>query len=105
MFPEFETKIIKIPWMIQFMSRSINKTEKQMTKTLHALYDGKVFRPEEPLDIKPNIRVRITIETTDVKTPKRRSFLQTARSLRVKGPADWSVRLEDYLYGEGTESP
>ena len=31
--------------------------------------------------------------------PKHRSFLQMARSLRLKGPADWSSRLDDYLYG------
>ena len=28
-----------------------------------------------------------------------RSFLQVARSLRLRGPADWSSRLDDYLYG------
>ena len=71
-----------------------------MTKTLHALYDGKVLRPEEPLDLKPNIRVRLTIDVLEVERPKRRSFLQTARSLKLEGPSDWSVRLEDYLYGE-----
>jgi predicted DNA-binding antitoxin AbrB/MazE fold protein len=71
-----------------------------MTKTLHAIYDGKVLRPEEPLDLRPNIRVRITIEAADVKTAKKRSFLQTARSLKLKGPSDWSTHLEDYLYGE-----
>ena len=73
-----------------------------MTKTLHAIYDGKVFRPEEPLDLKPNIRVRITIQTSDGKTPERRSFLQTARSLKLRGPSDWSVNLENYLYRKGT---
>lgn len=72
-----------------------------MPKTLHAIYDGKVLRPEKPLDLKPNIRVRITIEALEGKTPKRRSFLQTARSLKLKGPSDWSIHLEDYLYGEG----
>ena len=73
-----------------------------MTKTFHALYDGKVLRPEEPLDLEPNIRVRITIETSNKKKQKKRSFLQTARSLKLEGPSDWSVHLEDYLYGEGT---
>lgn len=73
-----------------------------MTKTLHALYDGKVFRPEKPLDLKPNIRVRITIEVSDVERSEERSFLQTARSLKLEGPSDWSVRLEDYLYEKGT---
>jgi hypothetical protein len=32
------------------------------THTLHAHFDGKVLRPEEPLDLKPNVRYRITIE-------------------------------------------
>ena len=27
------------------------------------------------------------------------SFLQTARSLNLEGPADWSAKLETYLYG------
>ena len=73
-----------------------------MTKTLHAIYDGKVFRPENPLDLKPNIRVRITIETSEEKSTKKRSFLQTARSLELEGPSDWSANFEDYLYDKGT---
>lgn len=28
-----------------------------------------------------------------------KSFLRVARSLRLQGPADWSSRLDDYLYG------
>ena len=32
---------------------------------------------------------------------KKRSFLQTARALKLDGPPDWSARLEEYLYGEG----
>ena len=75
-----------------------------MTKTLHAIYDGKVFRPEKPLDLKPNIRVRITIDTSEGKALKKSSFLQTARSLKLEGPPDWSLHLEDYLYGKGTLS-
>ena len=69
-----------------------------MTKTLHATFDGLVLKPEEPLGIEPNTRVRITVETTDA-VPTSRSFLQTALSLNLEGPPDWSARLEDYLYG------
>ncbi len=75
-----------------------------MTKTLHALYDGKVLRPEEPLNLKPNIRVLITVEMAVVEKPKRPSFLQTARSLQLEGPSDWSERIEDYLYGEANHA-
>ena len=35
-----------------------------MTKTLGATFDGEVLRLDEPLDLKPNTRVRVTIETT-----------------------------------------
>ncbi len=34
-----------------------------MTRTLEATYDGKALIPDEPLDLKPNTRVRVTIET------------------------------------------
>jgi hypothetical protein len=27
-----------------------------------------------------------------------KSFLRVARTLRLQGPADWSSRLDDYLY-------
>jgi hypothetical protein len=72
-----------------------------MTKTLFATFDGEVLRPDEPLPLAPNTRVRLTIETEAAKSPAR-SFLQTARSLNLDGPPDWSARLEDYLYGDRT---
>ena len=70
-----------------------------MVKTLHATFDGQVLRPEEEIVLKPNTRVRITIETLDPPQVKRRSFLKTARSLNLVGPSDWSARFDDYLYG------
>jgi predicted DNA-binding antitoxin AbrB/MazE fold protein len=76
-----------------------------MTKTLVAVFDGQVFRPEEPLELEPNTRVQITIETSGVAERRTKSFLRTARSLHLKGPSDWSTRVEDYLYGRQTDSP
>ena len=73
-----------------------------MEQTLHAIYDGEVFRPEKPLDLKPNIRVRLTVETSQEGEHQKKSFLQTARSLKIEGPSDWSAHLEDYLYSKGT---
>jgi predicted DNA-binding antitoxin AbrB/MazE fold protein len=70
-----------------------------MIKTLNGTFDGQVLRPDEPVDLEPNTRVRITIETTDAPEAKTRSFLRTARSLKLEGPSDWSDRFEDYLYG------
>ncbi len=69
-----------------------------MIKVLDAVYDGTVLHPVEPLTLEPNTRVRITIETVP-KEPEQASFLQTARSLQLDGPPDWSARLDEYLYG------
>jgi predicted DNA-binding antitoxin AbrB/MazE fold protein len=68
-----------------------------MLKTLDAVYDGTVLHPFEPLALEPNTRVRITIETEPTKQ-KRASFLQTARSLELEGPSDWSENVDEYLY-------
>jgi len=72
-----------------------------MTKTIEAVFDGNTLRPDEPLELAPNTRVRLTIELpSSTETPP--SFLRTARSLELDGPADWSANLEEYLYGKGT---
>ena len=71
-----------------------------MTKTFHAIYNGKVFKPEKPLDLKQNIRVRMTIEAPEAIVQEKLSFIKTAQSLKLEGPSDWSVHLEDYLYGK-----
>lgn len=71
-----------------------------MTTTLYALFDGKNLLPEKPIQLAPNTRVRLIIETAEPEEPVTVSFLQTAQSLNLEGPADWSERLEDYLYSE-----
>jgi len=70
-----------------------------MTKTLYLTFDGKVFRPEEPIELPPDTRVRATIEAADLVRREHGSFLDTARSLNLDGPPDWSSQLEEYLYG------
>jgi hypothetical protein len=69
-----------------------------MGKTIYATFDGHVLCPDDAIELEPNTRVKITIETDEEPKIKRKSFLQTARSLKLEGPADWSDRLEDYLY-------
>ena len=73
-----------------------------MTKTLEAVFDGEVLRPDEPIDLEPNTRVRVTIESAAAPRDKSDSFLRTARSLNLQGPPDWAARLDDYLYGDET---
>ena len=69
-----------------------------MTTTLSATYDGRVLRLDEPIELEPNTRVRVTIESDKPIMKKKRSFLQTALSLNLQGPSDWSSRFDDYLY-------
>lgn len=71
-----------------------------MSQTLEATFDGNVFRPDTPVELEPNTRVRITIEAAEALAHAPESFLEVARSLRLQGPPDWSSRLDEYLYGE-----
>lgn len=71
-----------------------------MTRTLAAVYDGKVFLPEEPLDLQPNTRVHLTVETGSEPKSAEYSFLRVASSLNLEGPPDWSERIEDHLERE-----
>jgi hypothetical protein len=70
-----------------------------MSQTVEAVFDGSVLRPQSALDLKPNTRVRLTLEVLPVSRDEQASFLRTARSLELSGPADWSSNLDDYLYG------
>ncbi len=74
-----------------------------MTTTVYATFDGEVLRPDEPVCLAANTRVRVTIETEGAVDQPTASFLRTAQSLNLEGPSDWSARLEDYLYGEAAE--
>lgn len=72
-----------------------------MAQTIEATFDGTVFRPVEPITLEPNTRVRITVEPVAPPAEKPKSFLETAASLNLEGPPDWSTNLHRYLYGEG----
>lgn len=74
-----------------------------MTRTMTAIFDGEVLRPDEPVDLKPNTKVRITIEASEAPVEKTLSFLDTAASLNLDGPSDWSERFEEYLYGRDND--
>ena len=68
-----------------------------MTRTIEATFDGEVLRPTETLDIAPQSKVWITVETSDKTKPL--SFLDAAVAASIEGPVDWSENLEAYLYG------
>lgn len=68
-------------------------------KTFEAIYDGQVIRPDVPLKLEPNTRIRITITPVKPAHSKKNSFLATARALKLKGPTDLAENLDEYLYG------
>ena len=70
-----------------------------MTRTLEAVFDGEVLRPLEPLDLRPNTRVLVTI-SAEREEKEAYAFLRAARSLELEGPPDWSTRVDAYLYGD-----
>ena len=71
-----------------------------MQKVINAIFGGKVLHSENPIKIEQNTRVRLTIEPFGKSDKKKRSFLQTAKSLKIDGPSDWSGKFEEYLYGK-----
>jgi predicted DNA-binding antitoxin AbrB/MazE fold protein len=56
-----------------------------MSQTLEAMFDGEVLRPDEPIDLEPNTRVRITIEPAEEMENESKSFLDTALALKLEG--------------------
>lgn len=71
-----------------------------MPETIDAVFDGHVFRPAKPLELAPNTRVRIIVESVTSDRGGAASFLDVARSLNVDGPPDWSANIDEYLCGE-----
>ncbi len=74
-----------------------------MTKRIEAVFDGETLHPDEPLELAPNTRVRLTIESLPA-GGEAGSFLRTARKLGLAGPPDWSSNLEAYVYGDKPDS-
>ena len=75
-----------------------------MLNSIDALFDGKVFHPEQPVTLRANTRVRISIDNLSDENNELTSFLETAESLQLDGPSDWSEnRLFVTLYAKSTD--
>ena len=71
-----------------------------MTQAVKVFYDGKVFKPKEPVNLEPNSELQILVEVPDAKEPaKSKSLFVELAKMNLSGPADWSENLEDYLDG------
>lgn len=71
-----------------------------MVVTIDAVFDGRVFLPIQPIRLPANTRVQIAV-TADEQLPIS-SFLDVAEALALEGPPDWSLQLDEYLYGGKT---
>lgn len=72
-----------------------------VTQALKAIYDGKVFKPAEPVRIPAHTSVELVVHTAAKKTKRKaQSFLKKIAALKLQGPADWSENFEDYLNGD-----
>lgn len=56
--------------------------------------------PDEQIELETNTRGKQAIEPVNSSPKQPKSFVRTARSLKLKGQPDWSERLDEYLYGK-----
>ena len=71
-----------------------------MTRSLTAVFDGEVLRPEGAIDLKPNVRYLVTVEQ-EVPAAEGQSAWDTLEQLTgtIEGPEDWAAEHDHYLYG------
>ena len=74
-------------------------TKMTKAKTLHAVSDGKVLRPEEAVNLEPNVRYLVTIEREEAIGEQSLWDVLSEFSGTVEGPRDWSEEHDHYLYG------
>ncbi len=86
-----------------------------MEKILDATFDGEVFRPDEPVDLASNTKVKVIVEdeAEEKKEPKKLklvempkkgkgesyAFLKYLASVSIDAPPDYASNLDEYLYG------
>jgi len=71
-----------------------------MVKTVKAVFDGKVFKPKEPVKIKPQTDCILTVETKGRRAAKKNAWdVLKEMSGTVVAPPDWSSEHDHYLYG------
>ena len=71
-----------------------------MEKTIEAVFDGEVFRPEGKVDLEPNRPYVLTV-TEKKEKPAASDVWSILGSLTgsVDAPEDWAQEHDHYLYG------
>jgi predicted DNA-binding antitoxin AbrB/MazE fold protein len=79
-----------------------------MSKTLQAVFDGEVFRPEDKIDLRPNTRYWITVEAEADETEVAGDVvhpLTTILNLATDmGVTDLAARHDYYAHGKLEET-
>jgi hypothetical protein len=74
-----------------------------MKRTILATFDGEVLRPEEPLDLEPNGRYRVTIEEPEpeqAREPDEHPLMKYLEyAVDADLPSDFAEQHDHYLYG------
>jgi hypothetical protein len=71
-----------------------------ITKTLTAVFDGRVLQPESPLDLEPNARYVITIQDAHPGEGIGDAWdVLEALTGTIEAPSDWAREHNHYLYG------
>jgi hypothetical protein len=74
-----------------------------MTKTVHAIFDGRVFRPEDAVDLKINKRYRLKIEPLWdeelIESAETDPAFDLASLAVNTGISDLASNHDHYLYG------
>ena len=75
-----------------------------MAQTIRAVFSQRVFKPEEPVNLPENARVRLIVEPSGkaADDPESNSFFDACRAVANTGvvtPADFSENVDAYLYG------
>ena len=84
---------------ISEMYTRVGRNKMTKTKILHAIFDGEVLKPEETVDLEPNVRYLVTIERKEAITEQNLWDVLSDFTGTVEGPEDWSEEHDHYLYG------
>lgn len=72
-----------------------------MTTTIHAVFDGTVFKPEERIDFQPNQRYVLSIIPANESQaqPKNQALARILARAADLGVSDLAEHHDDYLHG------
>jgi hypothetical protein len=67
-------------------------------KTMTAIFDGTVLRPESPADLEPDTRYLVTVEALQAKDEGDAWDLLESLTGAIEAPDDWAQEHDHYLY-------